>query len=162
KFPEQQSTALTVTAAKPAALVMRLRVPAWLDSSPTVKINGKTLEVSANPGSYVTIRRIWKSGDRVEMELPMQLRVESMPDDPKMQTFLYGPLVLAGDLGAEGLTPAMIVGPNAPRIAKAGMPAASNGVRLPEIEIPAFRAASADPASWIKPADRALVFRTTG
>ena len=37
---------------------------------------------------------------------------EAMPDDPKMQAFLYGPLVLAGDLGAEGLTEAHIIGPN--------------------------------------------------
>ena len=38
--------------------------------------------------------------------------VEAMPDDPRMQAFLYGPLVLAGDLGDEGLTEAHITGPN--------------------------------------------------
>ena len=37
-----------------------------------------------------------------------------MPDEPSTQAFLYGPLVLAGDLGGDGLTPAMLTGPNAP------------------------------------------------
>jgi hypothetical protein len=40
--------------------------------------------------------------------------------DPKTQAFLYGPLVLAGDLGSEGLTEQLTVGPNAPRMR--GMP----------------------------------------
>jgi DUF1680 family protein len=85
------------------------------------------------------------------MELPMRLTVESMPDDRKMQAFLYGPLVLAGDLGSEGLKPEYIVGPNAPQMRRAGT-----------IEVPSFRAASADPSSWIKPGDRPLTFHTTG
>ena len=85
KFPEQQSTTLTVTAEKPVAMPVRLRIPAWLDSAPTVKINGRALEASAAPGSYLTITRTWKTGDRVEMALPMRLRVEAMPDDPHMQ-----------------------------------------------------------------------------
>jgi len=33
---------------------------------------------------------------------------------------------------------------------------------VPPIEIPTFHASGADPASWIKPADRPLTFRTTG
>jgi uncharacterized protein len=151
KFPDQQSTALMVTAAKPVQLAMRLRIPAWLSSAPTVKINGKALEASASPGSYLTLARTWTTGDRVEMELPMRLTAEAMPDDPKTQAFLYGPLVLAGDLGAEGLAEALIVGPNAPRMSRA-----------PKIEIPAFRAGNSDPAAWIKPAGKPLTFRTTG
>jgi len=79
----------------------------------------------------------------------MHLSVEAMPDDPKTQAFLYGPIVLAGDLGSEGLSEQLITGPNAPR-----------PQRLP-LEIPAFRA-SGDPASWIKPAGAPLNFRTTG
>ena len=81
KFPEQQSTAFVVTASKPVQMAMRLRVPAWLKSAPTVKINGRALEASASPGSYLTLSRTWKTGDRVEMGLPMHLSVESMPDD---------------------------------------------------------------------------------
>ncbi|MEI9974736.1 MAG: hypothetical protein WDO73_23410 [Ignavibacteriota bacterium] len=54
--------------------------------------------------------RPWKAGDKVELTVPMSLTVEAMPDDPKTQAFLYGPIVLAGDLGSDGLTEQMIVG----------------------------------------------------
>jgi hypothetical protein len=130
-----------------------------------VKINGHVLDASASPGSYLTLSKTWKTGDRVEMELPMHLSVEAMPDDPKTQAFLYGPLVLAGDLGSEGLSEKVIVGPNAPpmRRSNTNVPARPDGPpRVPPIDIPVFHATNADPASWIKPGDKPLTFRTTG
>lgn len=148
-FPEQQSTTLLVTAGAPTQFSLRLRVPGWLTASPTIKLNGKPLEVSAEPGSYLTLTRVWNSGDQVEMSLPMHLHMESMPDDKHQQAFLYGPVVLAGDLGTHGLTERMITGPSAPKLES-----------LP-IDVPTFRAANRDPISWIKPADAPLAFRTT-
>jgi uncharacterized protein len=164
KFPEQQSTSFQVTAARPTQLAIRLRIPAWLRSAPTVRINGKPLEASASPGSYLTLNRTWKTGDRIEMDLPMHLTVEKMPDDPKVQAFLYGPIVLAGDLGSEGLTERWITGPNAPAIRRpnSNFPQRADAPqRPPAIEVPAFHAASEDPSSWIKPAGAALTFQTT-
>lgn len=147
KYPEQQSTTLTFTAEKPVSMPVRLRIPGWLDEAPTIKLNGRILEASANPGSYLTITRTWKTGDRVELALPMRLRMQAMPDDPHLQAILYGPLVLAGDLGAEGLTEQNTIGHNAPA-----------PQRIP-IDVPAFKASS---GAWIEPADHPLTFRTTG
>jgi DUF1680 family protein len=164
KFPEQPGTTLQVTAARGGPMPLRLRMPGWLDESPAVKINGRVLEASAAPGSYLTITRAWKAGDRIELALPMRLRAEQMPDDHATQAFLYGPVVLAGDLGSEGLTERQIVGPNAPRIPRPGFtpPNRPNAAPpVPAIEIPSFRAAG-DLSSWIKPGDAPLTFRTTG
>ena len=94
-----------------------------------MKINGRAIDVTPTPGSYLTLNRVWKAGDKIEMTLPMHLSVEAMPDDPKTQAFLYGPLVLAGDLGSEGLTEQLTVGPNAPRM------------RAMPLEVPSFQAA---------------------
>ncbi|HLK69480.1 MAG TPA: beta-L-arabinofuranosidase domain-containing protein [Bryobacteraceae bacterium] len=166
QFPEKQSTSFVITANAPTPMALRLRIPEWLNGG-TVKINGKPLEVSATPGSYLTINRTWHSKDRVEMDLPMQLRVETMPDDPKTQAFLYGPLVLAGDLGDQGLTERLIIGPNAPRMRPPNAPPRANAnpnapQAVPPLEVPALKAASADPSSWIKPGDKPLTFHTTG
>jgi DUF1680 family protein len=152
KFPEEQTTRFSVMAERPVRLSIRLRIPSWLERGPTVKLNGRPLDATAAPGSYLTLERTWKSGDRIEMELPMQLSVESMPDDRTMQAFLYGPLVLAGDLGADGLTEDLTVGPRV-----SGPPLR----RAPALSIPALHAPSADPGSWIKPGDRPLTFHTT-
>ena len=148
KFPAIPATLITVNAEKPVQTTIRLRIPEWLTSGAAVKINGRALEASASPGSYLAISRTWKNGDRIEMTLPMSLHVESMPDDPKQQAFLYGPLVLAGDLGNDGLTEQMITGPNAPQMRRA-----------PQIGIPEFRG---EPLSFLKPGDNALAFRTSG
>jgi hypothetical protein len=164
-FPRQQSTTLAITSEKPQAMALRLRVPVWAAGS-TVKINGKALDAGVEPGSYLTIHRTWKTGDRVEMSLPMRLSVEAMPDDAATQAFLYGPLVLAGDLGNEGLTDELTYGTNAPAMARpranAAAPARAPRPTAPAIEVPTFQAAGADPAAWIKPGDAPLTFHTVG
>jgi len=168
RYPDSPTTTLRVTAARPGALAIRLRIPGWLRTAPAIKVNGKALDTSAAPGSYLTLNRAWKAGDKIEMELPSHLHVESMPDNAGTQAFLYGPLVLAGDLGGEGLTEAHIVGPNfrvgAPNVEQSGSPLAPQNMvpLVPAIEIPTFRAAGADPSSWIKPADKPMTFCTIG
>jgi len=94
--------------------------------------------------------------------------VEVMPDDSHVQAFLYGPLVLAGDLGAEGLTEAHIIGPNL-RVGAAipeqhGSPLGpvNRTPPVPNLEIPSFKASGSVVSSWIKPADKPLTFRTSG
>ena len=119
-----------------------------------MKINGRPLEATASPGSYLTLTRTWKTGDRVEMELPMRLRIEAMPDDPKLQAFLYGPLVLAGDLGAEGLTEQLITGADG-----------SAGPGAYPSRSPRFRAGPGAPrrSGFVDQAgEQPLTFRTTG
>jgi DUF1680 family protein len=165
-FPSQQSTALVVTAAPPAPIAFRLRVPSWLRTAPTVTLNGRALGATAAPGGYLSISRVWKAGDRIAMELPMHLTAEAMPDDPSLQAFLYGPLVLAADLGAEGLTENRIFGDSAPRFMPPGQvredaPGVHHSA-VPAIEVPRFRAAAGDVSSWIQPADAPLTFRTAG
>ncbi len=149
RFPEQAGTALTVVAAGAAPVALRLRIPGWTRGA-SAKINGRAIDATPTPGSYLTLTRAWKAGDRIELALPMRLAVEAMPDDAAMQAFLYGPLVLAGDLGTEGLTEGNQEGPNAPRPQRA------------PIEIPGFQARGGETASWIRPGNGPLEFRTSG
>ncbi len=51
------------------------------------------------PDSYVEINRKWKTGDVVDLVLPKTLRTEPLPDNPNRVALMWGPLVLAGDLG---------------------------------------------------------------
>ena len=103
RFPEEDTTHLTMTAKPPVRVALKVRYPGWARSGMTVTVNGQRAPIQATPGSYVTIDREWKSGDRVDVQLPMSLHTEAMPDDPKMIAVMYGPIVLAGDLGREGL-----------------------------------------------------------
>jgi DUF1680 family protein len=168
RFPESEDTALTMIESGPGEIAIRVRVPGWLRSAPVVTLNGKVLDASAAPGSYLTLTRSWRPHDRIEMALPMRLSVEAMPDDPGMQAFLYGPLVLAGDLGADGLTETHISGPNlrvgAADVEQHGSPLGpvNRTPPIPPIEIPTFRSKGPNVESWIAPTDAPHVFRTSG
>ncbi|WAP53871.1 beta-L-arabinofuranosidase domain-containing protein [Streptomyces sp. S465] len=97
-FPDQQSTTLTV-ASGGAPLELRVRVPSWAAGA-RAKLNGTTLADRPEPGSWLIIDRRWKTGDRVELTLPMTPAFEPTPDDPDVQAVLYGPVVLAGAYGS--------------------------------------------------------------
>src|SRR6185436_7979679 len=101
QYPESDSTSLTIKARKPVTLALRLRYPAWATRGISVSVNGRPQVIDARPGSYVEIRRTWKSGDRVELKIPMSLRLEALPDNANRAAVLYGPTVLAGELAPE-------------------------------------------------------------
>lgn len=100
-FPLGESASLKVTAKSPKKFTLALRRPYWAGEGFSVKVNGQAQKDLPKPDSYVEIKRTWKSGDTVELVLPKTLRKEPLPDNPERFALLWGPLVLAGDLGAE-------------------------------------------------------------
>jgi uncharacterized protein len=113
-FPQEEGTSLSIRARKPTQLAIKIRIPYWATKGVTLKINGKTQTVQASAGSYATLQRKWQEGDKVEVSLPMSLHAAALPDDPRIQAAMYGPLVLAAQMGREGLTKAMIYGDSGP------------------------------------------------
>jgi DUF1680 family protein len=103
-FPESDTTALSIRCKTPVRMPLRIRVPYWATRGGTVKLNGRELESFAEPSSYFVLNRTWQDGDKVEVSMPMSLHVNAMPDDSTLQAAMYGPLVLFGKLGSEGLT----------------------------------------------------------
>lgn len=103
KFPESDTTLLTLNCRKPVTLALKIRYPAWAKDGMTVEVNRRKQEIQGAPGSYVTVEREWKDGDKVEVRIPMSLRMETLPGNSNIVAFLYGPVVLAGELGTEGM-----------------------------------------------------------
>jgi len=105
QFPEEEGTTLRIQTAKPVRFALRIRVPYWATHGGTAVLNGHGLDGFAAPGGYYVLDRTWRNGDTVAVKLPMSLHLHAMPDDPTLAAVMYGPLVLAGRLGTEGLTP---------------------------------------------------------
>jgi uncharacterized protein len=99
-FPETGRTRLEITAATPVELALQIRHPSWA-STATVTVNGARAQVSRQPGSFINVRRAWKSGDVVEVDMPMSMRMEVLPGTTDIAAAIYGPLVLVGALGHE-------------------------------------------------------------
>ncbi len=147
RFPEEQGTTLTVSATSPAQLAINLRIPYWAQGG-SVKVNGAPLPVFSSPSSYLTLNRVWKTGDKIELTLPMAVHIDSMPDDASIQAVMYGPLVLAGRF--EAVTSEMTYsGPG---------PKAGTQSKTPDIV-----ADPTHPTGWIEPdAKQPLKFHAVG
>jgi DUF1680 family protein len=118
-FPLGETAHLAITADKPRAFTLSLRRPYWTGDGFRVRVNGEEVplpptgaDVDAPYGSnlyawdfpastYVDVGRTWRSGDVVEIDLPRSLHVEGLPDRPSRASLMWGPLVLAGDLGPQ-------------------------------------------------------------
>ncbi|MFI5475855.1 beta-L-arabinofuranosidase domain-containing protein [Streptomyces cacaoi] len=75
-------------------LDLKLRVPSWATAGFTVAVNGVRQQAQAVPGSYLTLSRNWRRGDRVTVSAPYRLRVERALDDPTVQSLFHGPVLL--------------------------------------------------------------------
>lgn len=104
RFPEEAGTRLVIQTKSPARFTLNVRIPYWADGA-SVTVNGKRFQpkLKLEPSSYAKIDRTWKNGDRVDVKLPMRLHLQPIPDDPTLAAIMYGPLVLAGELGTENL-----------------------------------------------------------
>ena len=100
QFPREQGTTLKIKSSRPAPRTIHVRIPSWTTKDAQVKINGRLIEAMADPGSYLALRKTWQDGDTITLSLPMELRQESLRGDDSVTAALYGPLVLAADLGA--------------------------------------------------------------
>lgn len=169
-FPEGDAATMTLDLRAPREFTLALRRPSWAGAGFTVRVNGQSVAKVGTPGSYVEIRRNWRSGDRVELTLPKALRLDRLSDNPparpegrsgetspklasraeagpRKAAVLWGPLVLAGDLGA------------APRRRDDGD---GDGVRAAAPE-PVVLVTSRPVNEWLRPmAGRPGAFRASG
>lgn len=101
RFPEEEQTRLLIKEGS-GRFSMLIRYPSWVaQGTMKIKVNGKLITHHANPSSYVSINRLWKKGDKIEVQLPMQNSIESLPNVPNYIAILHGPVLLAAKTGTE-------------------------------------------------------------
>jgi uncharacterized protein len=93
-YPYEDRVSFTLTTSQPAELSLNFRIPAWAEGA-SVYVNGTRQKELGVPGHFAAIRREWKTGDRVELELPLTMRLEAI-DERHTDTvaLVRGPLVL--------------------------------------------------------------------
>lgn len=126
-YPGEQGTSLEFSCRQPVRLTLQVRYPIWAKEGIDISLNGGNLNVQQEPGSFVAIKRTWKTGDRIDIRIPFTLRLESMPDDSNRVAIMYGPLVMAGDLG----------------------PLSDTASRDP-MYVPVLKTENRDPSAWVK------------
>ena len=82
-----------VAADEPFAI--RLRIPGWVKGA-KVSVNGRATEKPPAAGTYVFLKRKWKSGDAIELDLPMPVRL--MQAHPKAEQLRNQVAVMRGPI----------------------------------------------------------------
>jgi DUF1680 family protein len=94
EYPYKDRVTFLLTSSQPVELTLHFRVPVWAEGA-SVFVNGKRQNGLAEPGKFVAVRREWKTQDRVELELPLKVRLEAIdPRHTDTVALVRGPLVL--------------------------------------------------------------------
>ncbi|MBP5621002.1 MAG: glycoside hydrolase family 127 protein, partial [Thermoguttaceae bacterium] len=95
RFPYESSSKITIASGE-ANCALRIRKPRWLAGETTVAVNGERVATTQTDEGYVEIRRLWQTGDVLEIETPMKLNVYRSREGTI--AFKYGPILLAAVL----------------------------------------------------------------
>jgi len=94
EYPFESAVRFDINVSRTTEFAIHLRIPAWAEGA-SISVNGRTVPMSGAMGKFATIRRSWRNGDRIEVNLPMRLRLEAIDaQHPQTVALLCGPLVL--------------------------------------------------------------------
>jgi DUF1680 family protein len=93
-YPLQSLVSMKVDTPVPAAFTLHMRIPAWVTKA-SIAINGKQVPLAIKAGAFFTLKREWRNGDLIELDLPGKIQLKPV-DDSHAQTVAVscGPLVL--------------------------------------------------------------------
>jgi len=153
-YPQNPTTSFTIDNASNQRIPLYIRYPAWATDGVVLKVNGKKVAVNQNRGSYIVLDRRWKKDDKITVTFPMNLHLVAANDDSNKAVIAYGPIVLAGKMGTEGLTPP---------VPYANDQNDYNSYKIPDDVISTLHAKGKRPETWVKSiVDMPLTFKTHG
>jgi DUF1680 family protein len=155
-FPETAKTKLVFEQSGKSLVNLKLRCPEWTNPSEVaITVNGKKQDVTADHDGYFNLNRKWKKGDVIEMNLPMHLTAEQLPDQSDYYAFKYGPVVLAATYGKENQQGLFADDSRGGHIA--------HGPQIPLNEIPVILGNGKEVINHVKPLNtKNLTFSLTG
>ena len=115
-YPWSGAVKLTIDPSEPTEFALHLRIPGWARNEPvpsdlyrhldrsdepvTLRVNGASVTTELNQG-FAVVRRNWRSGDTVELDLPMPARRvmshENIEDNRGRVAVERGPLVYCAE-----------------------------------------------------------------
>jgi hypothetical protein len=94
-YPETDSSVLTVDVPRETKFAIKFRIPAWTRDA-SLKVNGAPAAAECRPGTWAVLTRNWKSGDTVEIHIPLTMRMQPVDSQhPNRVAVVRGPVVLA-------------------------------------------------------------------
>ena len=93
-YPESDTSTLTIQTDKEARFDLNFRIPGWAQGA-NVKVNGRSVNAPARPGTWFTGTRPWRHGDQVVIQLPMRPTLAPVDvQHPNRVAITCGPVAL--------------------------------------------------------------------
>ena len=93
-YPFEESVEFNVRTLKTVDFPLYLRIPSWTKSA-SVYVNGKLVKSKLDGKGYVCIARKWNNGDKVKLNLPMEITYRTWQVNKNSVSVNYGPLTLS-------------------------------------------------------------------
>jgi uncharacterized protein len=71
-YPWEGAVAITVEPDSVETFTVQLRIPGWCEGA-SIQLNGEPIDLEPVDG-FVSIRRLWSKGDKIELDFPMPVR----------------------------------------------------------------------------------------
>jgi DUF1680 family protein len=93
-YPHESAARFKLKLSRRGKFSLRFRIPAWAAGA-SIAVNGRRWNGDTTPGIFAAIEREWRDGDRIDLDLPMAIRLEPIdPAHPDVVAAVYGPLAL--------------------------------------------------------------------
>ena len=99
-IPEGDTTTFTIDGS--GAVEFRFRIPDWKAGNMTVKVNDERYAYKSVDG-YAQVTGDFKTGDKIELTIPEEVKAYALPDKSTVYGFKYGPVVLSAELGKQDM-----------------------------------------------------------
>ncbi len=99
-YPFDERVNFTMNCKESVSFPLALRIPSWC-SSPKISVNEHEVDTKGSTGKWVTIKRQWKAGDKVRLDLPMKLGVTVWEKIGNSVSVHRGPLSYSLKIGAK-------------------------------------------------------------
>jgi DUF1680 family protein len=93
-YPYDDAVQFRLELPVPTEFAISFRIPRWISGSAVLSVNGKTVSIPANAGTFATIKRRWSMNDTIELRLPFDFRTEAIDNrHPETVAAMRGPLM---------------------------------------------------------------------
>ncbi|HEY1202233.1 MAG TPA: beta-L-arabinofuranosidase domain-containing protein, partial [Niastella sp.] len=99
-FPTDSVVQFTVRTAEKYWLSLNLLIPDWSKYA-ELYINNQKQAIDIHPGSYLSLKRVWKDNDKIRLVFHYDFYLKTMPDDENVFAIFYGPVMLAAETDSE-------------------------------------------------------------
>ena len=93
-YPFEEKINITVKKADNVNFPLYIRIPAWCQAA-DIRVNGVSINHVSTVASYTRIQNTWKSGDKIEINFPMQLQLTTWSENKNSVSVNYGPLTFS-------------------------------------------------------------------